>query len=456
MKKAYLITLLTLLFAGTLHAAMQSGDFPYTQELELQSGSNTIVRFGSFVINEALFNELNPQATNLRVMDHDGIETPFLMRTKKGERTVTQERAVPFEKLSFKKLPDNQIEIVVQNKDQRNFNKPLQSIVLTSEIKNFEKHINLYSSDDQQEWKLIAERKSIFDYSQYIDIRNNRVTFAPTVARYFKIIISNITEKHESPFTTLTRETRGGQEFSAVESSSFTRADFRINEIHLYERITTIIKDKTLKQPCTLFDLKIASKDKTTLVSFGTFKTPVAGITLRITTPYYHRRFVLETSADAKSWSSAYSGIVSSINTDAASDEQRTIQLPHTFRAAHYRITVQDHDSPPLEITGVELEAEIHEVLFYCDQVNSYRVIYGALEADRPVYDIGEVLSQIKSEATALYLAGPQQPNPDYGAKTGWNTHLSRRTIMTVAVILMIAALGWVIAKTAGSIEKIE
>jgi hypothetical protein len=109
MKLKRILFVLATLLTGTLQAAMQRGDYPYTQELELLSGSDPTARFGSFTVNEELFKELNQQAGNLRIIDRSGTETPFLLRTKRGERTVTRERAIPFEKISFQQLPGNQI-----------------------------------------------------------------------------------------------------------------------------------------------------------------------------------------------------------------------------------------------------------------------------------------------------------------------------------------------------------
>jgi len=444
--------LMTLLLASALPAAMPQGDYPYTQTLELLPGSNTTARFGSFVINEELFNALNPQDSNLRLVDSAGTETPFLLRTRKGQRSLSQERIIPFEKISFTKLPENQIEIVMQNSDPRHFTTPLHSILLATDIKNFEKHVSLYRSDDQQSWQLITDRQPIFDYSRYIDIRSNRISFPPTAARYFKIVIANITEQQASPFTHLTRETRAGQEFSAVESSSFTRTDFRINDIALHEKITEIIRDRALTQPCSVSDFAISTGERRSRITFTTPRTPVTEITLLTETPYYFRRFTLETSADTKSWQPVHSGIFSSVNADSAPREQKTIALPRPVRAAHYRLTIENNDSPPLDISGVELLAETREIIFYCTQTESYRVIYGAAEARTPVYDIGQVLAQTRSETTALYKAGPQLPNPGYGQAMSRRSLISRRTLMTIAVILMIAVLAWLIAKTARSI----
>jgi len=453
MKLRFTPFIMTTLFTCTMHAAMQAELYPYAQKLELQTNSTPSVQFGSFTINEDLFSKLNPASSNLRIIDHAGTETPFLLRTKKGERKLTEERKVPFKKISFKKLPDNQIEIIIQNEDHRRVKPPLQSLVFANGIRNFEKSVSVYSSDNQQEWKLIAERKPIFDYSKYIDIRNNRITFKPVRTKFFKIIISNITEKHESPFTRLTHETRAGKQFSAVESSSFTRKDFKINEIYVYEKIVRIVKGKTQKQAYSLSNFLCTTDQKKTFISFSTASTPITTIDLSTATPYYYRSYSIETSPDQETWRSIHSGIIASINTEPESRNQGTIKLPRPIRAAHYRITIRNNDSPPLDISGAELEGVTQEIIFYCDQQKNYSIIYGAEDAKTPVYDIAQVLTKTESDATAAYKTEAQSANPSYGNQVQKKSFLSRRAIMTIAVLLMIAVLGWLIFKTAKSID---
>ena len=451
MKLRHYFATLALLLTGILHAAMQRENYPCAKDLKLQTGASTAIRFGSFTVDEELFNELNLQNNNLRIINKDGAETPFLLRTKRGERKVVRDQLVPSEKISFKKLPGNQIELIMKKIDSKERTLAPQSIVLLTGIKNFEKHVSIYCSNNQTEWRLIAERKPIFDYSKYININNSRISFTPEKARYFKIVISNITEKKESPFTRLTRETRGSSEFATVESSSFTRTDFKINEIQFYHKTTKLIKDKALKQPCSSSDFKVSCADKKSLISFSTVKAPLTEITLLTETPYYYRRFMIETTTNSESWRIIHTGIISSVNNDTK--EQKTIRLPQPTRAANYRITIYNNDSPPLKISGIELEGESREIVFYCDQRTSYTMIYGAKEAKTPVYDIGQVLTQTKSDATVLYKAGTQKVNPNYNKTVASTSTLSRRTIMTIAVILMVAVLGWLIFKTAKSIS---
>ena len=453
MKPALTATILTLL-SSVILAEIKPDIHPFVKELTLNKEIVNTSNFGSFEVDEEIFSSLNSKESNLRIIDSDDTEVPFLLRTKKGERAITRERPIPFKKLSFKKLPDNRIEIeLCKESDNRYNNTKLSSVELSSNIKNFEKHVSIWSSENRSDWKQIAKDKAIFDYSKFINIRNSHVSFSSSPARYFKIRISNISEKQQSPFTRLSRTMQKGAELSSVESSSFTRTDFKINEITFYEKTTDIVKGKILKQPYTSSEFSMNELDENSLINFVTRKAPITKITLLTTTPFFYRHLTLQTSSDGKTWRTAHTGVISSVNTDNESKKDQSIHLQRPIRSANYRISIRNNDSPPLAITDIELEGETREVVFYCDTAKSYRAIYGAEEASTPIYDIAEVLTRTASENTAQYSAAPQAENPGFSVIRKHKSLLSHRTIMTIAVILMIAALGWLIAQTVKNIE---
>lgn len=454
MKLITLTTLLSALFFTTAMAEVNRELHPFAKNLELCKNTKTGSHFGSFEVDEEIFRQLNKQESNLRMIDSTGVETPFLLRTKKGERKVVQQTAIPFEKLSFNKLPDNQIEIELKKNDAARYKaSKVSSVNIASGIKNFEKHVSIWCSDDRSSWQLIAENKPIFDYTRYIDIRNNRVLFPPTDAQYFRLQISNISEKQESPYTRLSRTVSSGKELSATESSSFTRSDFKINEVAFYEKSTRVIKSGILKQPYTSSDFNITEEKKNNLITFSTASPPVTKIELVSSTPYFFRRFIVEVSDDSKTWKVVHSGIISCVNEEPDARIERAITLPRPIRAADWRITIHNNDSPPLDISGIKLEGETREIVFYRDQAKTYRLLYGAEESKKPLYDIAQVISRTESEATAQYTVGQQNRNPDYSETKKRKSLLSRRTIMTIAIILMIAALGWLIAQTVKNID---
>ncbi len=457
MRSIFLNSIITLLLTFTTLAAVNKKAHPFAKELTLNQESSAVSNFGSLEVDEEIFSALNEQAGNLRIIDSDGSEVPFLIRTKKGERQITRQRLIPFEKLSLKKLPDNQIEIELRKEvDNRYSNVKLSSVEITSDIKNFEKNISIWSSENRSEWTLIAKDKPIFDYSKFIDIRNSRVSFPPSRSLYFKIRISNISEKAQSPFTSLSRTIQDGAEISSVETLSFTRDDFKINEISFYEKITDTIKDKPQKKTYSAAEFSMKEIDEESLINFTTRKTPITKIFLPVSSVYFYRRFRVEVSDDQKGWRTVHTGSISRVSDDPNSAKGHTINLPHAIRAAFWRITIQNNDSPPLDISAVELEGEIQEIIFYSDITKNYTLLYGAAESPKPVYDIELVLSRAEKGNYNIYNAGEQRPNPHYGDKPARAFPLSRRSIMTMTIIILIAVLGWLIAYAVKSIEKIE
>lgn len=447
-------TVLTL-FAFTASAEIKSELYPFAKELTRTETAALSPRFGTFEITEDIYQVLNREQSNLRIIDSNGIETPFLIRTKTGERPVDEYKSIPFKKLSFNKLPDNQIEIEMEKDSGKDYhNRKVSCINISSSMQNFEKNVTIWSSGNRTDWTLLAGNRPIFDYSKFIDIRNSRVSFPPTDTNYFRIRISNISEKQESPFTHLSSTIKSGAEISATQSSSFTRADFRIDEITFYEKTTRTVKDEPVRQIYKASDFSVNEKKQETLITFSTEKAPITKINLLISTPFFHRRFTAETSDDGKTWRTVHTGVISCASTDSDTADNRSITLPCATRATQWRITINNNDSPPLGITGLEVEGETREVIFYCDKSGIYRTIYGAEASTRPVYDIVQVLPQAEKNGFVSYSAGIQQNNPDYRAKPHSLFFLSRHTIMTIAVILMIVVLGWLIARTVKNIEQ--
>ncbi len=453
-KKAILLLSIAFTTLFTAFAKVESELYPHKKELERAETAESNTRFGVFNIDEEIFESLNKTETNLRILSEDGKEVPFLIRTKTGERTVDVYKSIPFRKISFNKLPDNQIEIELEkDSEQKHASRKVSHISISSNLQNFEKSVTIWTSANRTDWSLLAENKPIFDYSKFIDISNSRISFPPTNAKYFRIRISNISEKQQSPFTGFSRTIQKGEEFSSVESTSFTRTDFKISEITFYEKTTEVVKDKILKQSYSTSQFSVTEIDKNSLINFATRKTPITKINLQTTIPFFYRGFRIEASDDQKNWRTIHSGIISKVSDDPDSSQSQSINLPSATRSEYYRITITNNDSPPLEISDVELEGETREIIFYSDKAKTYRLIYGAGESKKPVYDIAQVLRHTKGEIITQYKCGSQIPNRDFNGTTKHKTLLCRRTVITISVIIMIAVLGWLIAQVAKKIE---
>ena len=351
---ALLSMVLTVLSNAT--AEVQPELHPYAKQLEPAGDASADSRFGACAIDEDIYAVLNGDQSNLRIVDDKGTEVPFLIRTKTGDRTIEQSNPIPYEKLSFGKPAENAIEIELRrSSDQRFLNRKASTVVLASGLRHFEKHVSVYCGNDGIKWMLLAENKPIFDYSRFIDIRNSRVSFPPADAEFFKLHISNISEKQDSPYTRLSRTMHAGTESSSTESTSFTRADFKIDEITFYETTKRTVKGKVLPQSYKASNFSITEEDKQSLVTFATANTPLTAISLLTPDSLFHRGFTLDNSDDGKSWRRIQAGTISCAGEGSEARESRVIKLPRAMRASFWRVAIQNNDSPPLDISGVDL-----------------------------------------------------------------------------------------------------
>jgi hypothetical protein len=453
-KSALWLSITTLFLCAPARAEVRQERYPFAKALAPADAAASAARFGAFVLDEEIFGALNSRRSNLRIIDGTGAEVPFLIRTQTGERTVEELNRVPFKKLSFAELPDNRIEIELERDPSDLYRtSQISSAEIASSLRNFEKFVSLWHSRDRTSWELLAEERPIFDYSRYIDIRNSLVAFPQSDARYIRLRIANITEQRQSPFTHYKRTLKAGEAVATTESFSLTHAEFKIDAVTFFERVTRSVPGRSVVTTYNAADFSLREEEKKSIVSFTTARVPLSEIRPDIGSAFFHRRYSLDTSADGKRWTTLQSGTISCAGPQSAGSGARVIRLARPHRAAHWRIVIHNEDSPALEIRGVETAGDVHEAVFYCNPAMQYRVLYGAGDATTPVYDIGRVLAQAQIREILPFTAGAQTDNPRFTEGPRRAFALSSRTVMVGAVILMVAVLAWLIAQTVRKIE---
>ena len=80
---------------------------------------------------------------------------------------------------------------------------------LITPLKNFEQQVRVLTSTDGQLWEPPVAQTMIFDYSRFMDVRNDKVSFEPTARRHFRIIIDDVTAEQQSDLMELTRRLHG-------------------------------------------------------------------------------------------------------------------------------------------------------------------------------------------------------------------------------------------------------
>lgn len=429
--------------------------FPFTKDVTLPTGAAKKVAV--FSLDEEIFASTDDRYSNMRLFDDKDNEKPFLVRTARTTKTETTEHMVEMETVGFQKLPDNRVEMIYSKREKDRKRLP-SVIVFVSALKNYEKQVTIWGSNDRDSWQILVENQPIFDYSKFIALRNCRIEINAGNFTYYKINVSNITENQQSPLVSIARETRNGSLISEVEKSSFRREDFRIDRVDFFEKKETAVRDQTLKRLYSVSALNVTNnvKEKTTVITFETCRTPIMALKILTGSSNFSRSIKIECPEDRAGADGASRYIVSSsisrIDVGGFKQENTQVALGSVIRNKRYRITISNQDSPPLDISGIEAEGEICEAVFFPEQSVVLRTMYGAKSVDIPSYDIAQVLAKVESADADVCSVTMQKTNPAYVQIA--RRYIEGRKLLLVAVLLVVVGLVWVIARASRSVDS--
>src|SRR5437879_6372949 len=172
---------------------------------------------------------------DLRVLDKQGSEVPYMLEKLTETRTTSVRRTAPARQLSLRELPEGGLEIQLAQDAQV----PLaEGINVITPLTNYQQRVQVWGSGDGQDWQPLVSDALIFDYSRYMDVGNHEVGLPGNRQRRFRIVIRDVTADQESQLLELTRRLRGGQETERIEKTTIQRRPFRIDRIEFWYHVT--------------------------------------------------------------------------------------------------------------------------------------------------------------------------------------------------------------------------
>jgi hypothetical protein len=286
-----------------------------------------------------------------------------------------------------------------------------------------------------------------------MDVRNDRVEFTPSTFMFYRVRIANITEERASPFVQITRERRKGQPTGEIETGSFRREDFRIDHIVLLEKEQRIIEADPVLRAYTPTNVTCIgnAKEKESVVTFELPAIPLVEVTLVTEDGNFSRHAILERlhTPAPREWKTLVAGTLARIHVGNIRREALTLRTGVSDRGRQYRLRIQNHDNPPLQVDGVTLRGEVHEAVFLPLKDRTYRIAFGGDTAKPPQYDISAVLAEAPAAGSTEYTPGTREDNPAFKpGQQGLGGPAGRR-LLIAGVILAAATLLWVIARAA-------
>jgi len=355
-----------ILFSIVSYGQMDS--YNYKQEIE-----NVSDLWHSITLPSTVFQHLKNDVKDIRVYgitEKDTIEAPYILKQKKEEIFTT--------KINFKKINESHNSEGYYYTFEVDSEEEINHIYLKFEEDNFEWNINLEGSLNNNDWFTILD-----DY-RILSIKNNQtnyrfsdLTFPPSKYRYYRIFVTS-TWKPKLTTASLHMYSTKKAEYYDYPSFEITSKTDRKEKNSVFEI--------TLEQP----------------VSVSYFKINV------LDTINYYRPFNIQYVTDSiktdKGWKYNYrtlkTGTLNSIEKNEFTFNSTILQK--------LKITVNNFDNQPLHFSTFEVKGYTHELIARFNELASYFLTYGNINASNPNYDINQFLKKIPLTLKPLQLKGIQ------------------------------------------------
>jgi len=390
-----------------------------------------------------VYAETQPGFADIRLQDPQGTALPYLLR--KSQELVSKSvrrRSWTATKPSLKPLDDGGLEITMELGEH---DPQPTGLSLITPLRNFEQRVRVYTSTDGKAWDAGSDETVIFDYSRFMDVRNDRVSIAATSRKHIRVIVDDVTSEQQSELLELTRHLHGNEESDRTERVTIDRRPFRIDRIEFFQEVIeqSVKSDRKRAYPIAGFKAAEDPKQQRTVVTIDTRREPLTSFKLESPSKNFSRSCVIEAQVregTQTSWKEIGSATLSRIDFKHLKREQLTISFPET-RSGQYRLVIDNRDSPPLAVAGIAAEGNVYEVIYLTSANQSLRLAYGDPDALSPSYDTAAIQTllaeNIRPEIVTL---GAEQPS--IGIKpAGWKlSHLVNdpRMLTTVIGVLVI------------------
>lgn len=373
--------------------------------------------------------------TDLRVVDDQGTEIPFVIQNRVEPGEVSQSFA--FKITSYDQKQKKSL-IVVKRPDKA---PPFREVEFVTDSEDFKKKVVIEASQDGMSWSQVAA-DMIFDFSASIALSKIVIEIPRTDQPHLRLILEDeSTPLQKDPEFSLAYE---GLQFKAagVNTKSFRIAAIRgrtgpeQDEKPVYDILEISPEQFTVT----------ADKEGNTLVNLGRIHLPVSEVVLDVANPYFYRQVeVVETEdEDGEDERVVGRGPLYRM-TGMKKPENRLSFGETTLRHAWLRIT--NNNNPPLKLNSVELKWTRKDLTFIPEPGRNYRIFAGSAEAETPTYELQKVLSGDRRE-TASYqelLSGAVERNAAFRPGKGPKESRARRekTLFTVVILLVVALIGF-------------
>jgi hypothetical protein len=255
---------------------------------------------------------------------------------------------------------------------------------------------------------------------------------------------------------------RGTEETERTEQVTIDRRPFRIERIDFWREVEEerATGDEKAKYPVAGHRVVEDPEKHQTIVYVDTERQPLTSLALESPERNFSRHAVVEAETAQgvkKSWQKIGEGTLSRVDFKNLKREDVLISFPES-RHAHYRIVIDNRDSPPLEVVGVNAEGTVYELVYLAARDRHDQLLYGAADANAASYDtaaIEELLragnQPVRTELgvqTAAKIAGPP-------AAFQWSKLFNNPVVDGGLIAILVILLAWGLYHAVKRVDKL-
>lgn len=461
MKSSGSLALLVLLAATAARADVSSYEFVAPIERPpADANSVAAVRLTSDVYQHS-----ETTLADLRIVDDAGTETPYKLEDVAEYVDETRQQPSPVTVDSLAEA-DGGIELVVRLPDKAD---SADGLRLFTGQTDFEHRVQVSGSSDGAVWQPLVDGALVFDYTRYMNIKNLDVRLPHNEYRRFKLSIGGAADERRPVWTELARTMRHGDEVQRVERQLSLPGALHIDRIESWHDVPQQRVRKILSRPYEVQRIaveQVPAKRQTT-VSVWTRREPINRLAVVTATRNYSREAAVyallkpETGAsgakrsDAEEWRLLSRGTIANFDLGTFQKQSAELSFSQT-RAPQYRVTIENQDNPPLEITGVKAAGSVQRLVFLAQPRRTYRLYFGSASARPPLYETAAVLEALRVQNSAIQESplGLVTRNSGYGGpEGGLGRWLNNGWFLGAAVLVTVIALGWSLLRASQKID---
>jgi hypothetical protein len=394
---------------------------------------------------------------DIRILDGQSRTVPFLIDKVTERRTRESQRSIRTEVASLTEKDENEIAITVLLDKKAS---SADGFHVRTPLKDYERQVSVFGSNNGQEWTSLVTDSLIFDYSRYMDISNTEIKLPENTYRQFRVIINDVTDEKESPYRQFVRKSSGGQETETIETLNINRRPFRIDHLQFWhtDRIEEDKRDTIREYPIAEIQISEDTEKQLTNINIRTRREPLTEFTLETDSRNFSRAAEVQIPVQQgvqTIWRAIGQATLSLVDVRGFQRKRLTLTFPEQ-RHEQYRIVVHNQDNPILKITGANAQGSVYRAVFLVSPDTEYRVLYGSETATAPVYDTAAVLASLEGGYQPIAATlGEESSNPDFdkSSDVALFAFLESKLLLGGVVALMVVVLGFVLFQAVRRID---